>query len=82
MQNSWRTYWILLGGGREGGGIFGAGDSKALEELVTDYFIRDSSDEEEFNADEGSESDTELAVLSLRQTENGQIGNDSIRRQS
>ena len=49
---------------------------------MTDYFIRDSSDEEEFNADEGSESDTELAVLSLRQTENGQIGNDSIRRQS
>ena len=32
-----------------GGNIFGAGESKALEELVTDYFIRNSSEEEEFS---------------------------------
>ena len=29
------------------GNIFGAGDSEALEELKTDYSIRDSSDEKE-----------------------------------
>ena len=32
-----------------GGNIFHAGDGKALEEQVTDNFIRDSSDEEEFS---------------------------------
>ena len=46
-----------------GENILEAGDSK---ELVTDYFIRDFSDEEEFSADEDSESETEPAVPSLR----------------
>ena len=62
-----------------GGNIFGAGDSKVLEELVTDYFIQDSSNEEVFSADEGSESETEPAVHSLQQTENG---NDCIGQRS
>ena len=48
--------------------LFGAGDSKTLEELATDYFIRASGDEEEFSADEDSETESgaEPAVLSLR----------------
>ena len=41
------------------GNILGAKDSRALEELVTDYFIQDSSDEQELGADEDSESETE-----------------------
>ena len=41
VQNSWQTRWILLVGVGGEGDIFGARDSKALEELVTDYFIRE-----------------------------------------
>ena len=62
--------------------LFGAGDSKTLEELATDYFIRASGDEEEFSADEDSESETDPVLRSLRQSENGQTGNDCIRRRS
>ena len=52
-----------------GGIIFGLEKSKVLEELATDYFVWDSSDEKEFSANAGSESETEPAVCSLRQTE-------------
>ena len=68
--------------GEGGGGNVGAGNSKALEELVTYYFVQDSSDEEEFSTDEDSESETEPALRSLRQTESGPRGNDYISRQS
>ena len=75
VQNSWQTCWILLVGG-----IFWVLETKkALEEFVTDYFIQDSSNEEVFSADEGSESETEPAVHSLQQTENG---NDCIGQRS
>ena len=61
------------------GNSFGAGDSKMLEELVTEYFIPNSSHEEELSADKNSESEVKPAVRSLRQTENGHTGNDCIR---
>ena len=61
------------------GNSFDAGDSKMLEELVTDYFIPHSSHQEELSADKNSESEVKPAVRSLRQTENGHTGNDCIR---
>ena len=64
---------------RSWGKYFCTGDSKALEELVTDYCIRDSNDEEELSADEDSECETEPATPSLGQTENGQTGNNCVR---
>jgi hypothetical protein len=42
-----------------GANIFDAGDNEALEELVTEYFVRDLSDEEEFSDGEDSGSDLE-----------------------
>ena len=70
--------WILLMGGW-GVDIFETGDSKALEKLMTDYFIPEWSKEEKFSTDEDGKSETEPTVFSLQQNENNWRSNDCIR---